>query len=368
MHTRPDLRRPRALAVLSAAIATLALALAGCGGSSDANTGTGGGASGSASAGTSSSSASGGATTQLALVGYSTPKKAYDALTTAFAQTGAGKGVSFTQSFGASGSQSRAVDSGQPADVVAFSTTPDMTRLVKDKIVASDWNANPEQGFSSNSVVVFVVRKGNPKHITGWDDLIKPGVDVITPNPSTSGSARWNILAGYGAQLKEGKSPAQALAYVRTLLTKNVSVQDSAASAALQTFTSGKGDVLLDYESDALAAEKAGDAIQIVYPKQTILIQTPIAVTAKSSYAAQAKAFLAYQWSPAGQTIWGQQGYRPVLLSVAKQFSSKFPTPPQLFTIDYLGGWTKVKSEFFDPSTGSITKIEQAAGVPTASS
>jgi sulfate transport system substrate-binding protein len=212
------------------------------------------------------------------------------------------------------------------------------------------------------------VRKGNAKHISGWDDLTKPGVSVITPNPSTSGSARWNILAAYGAQLKEGKTPAEALAYVRTLLTKNVSVQDSSASAALQTFTSGKGDVLLDYESDALAAEKAGDNVQIVYPKQTILIQTPIAVTAKSTHQTQAKAFLAYQWSSAGQTIWGQQGYRPVDPAVAKQFASKFPTPPQLFTIDYLGGWTKVKKTFFDPASGSITKIEQAAGVPTASS
>ena len=155
---------------------------------------------------------------------------------------------------------------------------------------------------------------------------------------------------------------------MNTLLTKNVSVQDSSASAALQTFTSGKGDVLLDYESDALAAEKAGDAVQIVYPKQTLLIQTPIAVTAKSTHQAQAKAFLAYQWSPAGQTIWAQQGYRPVDPAVAKQFASKFPTPPQLFTIGYLGGWTKVKQAFFAPSTGSITKIEQAAGVPTASS
>ena len=175
-------------------------------------------------------------------------------------------------------------------------------------------------------------------------------------------------LGAVGGQLKEGKTPAQALAYVKTLLTKNVSVQDSSASAALQTFTSGKGDVLLDYESDAIAAEKAGDAIQYVIPKQTILIQTPIAVTSKSSHQTQAKAFLNYQWSPAGQTIWAEQGYRPVLKSVAAKFASKFPTPPQLFTIDYLGGWTSVKKEFFDPTSGSITKIEQAAGVPTASS
>ena len=228
-------------------------ALAGCGGSSDTSGGSSGG-----------SSSGGKIDTQLALVGYSTPKKAYAALTSAFQQTSAGKGVGFSQSFGASGSQSRAVDSGQPADIVAFSTTPDMTRLVKDGIVASDWDANPAKGMSSDSVVVFVVRKGNPKHITGWDDLIKSGVDVITPNPSTSGSARWNILAGYGAQLKEGKTPAQALDYVKTLLTKNVSVQDSSASAALKTFTSGKGDVLLDYESDAIAAKKAGDSIQYI--------------------------------------------------------------------------------------------------------
>jgi sulfate transport system substrate-binding protein len=349
----------RSVAVLGTAAAA-ALALTACGGSSDAATNTGGG-------GATTSGGGGGSSANLALVGYSTPKKAYDALTTAFSATSQGKGVSFSQSFGASGSQSRAVDSGQSADIVAFSTTPDMTRLVKDNIVSSDWDANPQKGMSSDSVVVFVVRKGNPKHITGWNDLIKPGTDVITPNPSTSGSARWNILAGYGAQLKQGKSHDQALAYVNTLLTKNVSVQDSSASSALQTFTSGKGDVLLDYESDAIAAQKAGDQIQYIVPKQTILIETPIAVTAKSSHQTQAKAFLTWQWSKAGQTIWAQQGYRPVLHSVEKLFANKFPTPAQLFTISYLGGWTEVKKEFFDPATGSITKIEQAAGVPTAS-
>jgi sulfate/thiosulfate transport system substrate-binding protein len=355
MRRGSKLGRGRAVALITALGG--ATALAGCGGSSDTSTSS-----------SNAASSGGGSGPQLALVAYSTPKKAYDALTSAFAQTAAGKGVSFGESFGASGSQSRAVDSGQPADVVAFSTTPDVTRLVKSGIVAKSWDANAEKGISSDSVVVLVVRKGNPKQITGWDDLIKPGIDVITPNPSTSGSARWNILAAYGAELKEGKTPAQALAYVRTLLTKNVSVQDSAASAALQTFTGGKGDVLLDYESDAIAAEKAGDKIQYIIPKQTILIQTPIAVTAKSSHATRANAFVNWQWSTAGQTIWAQQGYRPVLASVAKQYASKFPTPPQLFTIKYLGGWTKAKSEFFDPSTGSITKIEQAAGVPTASS
>lgn len=343
----------RAGAVALVAVVAGGGAIAGCGGSSDTSGGSGG-----------SGSGSGGGPT-LNLVAYSTPKAAYGALTTAFGKTSEGEGVGFNQSFDSSGSQSRAVASGQPADIVAFSTEPDMARVVDAGYVAKNWADNAEKGISSDSVVVMVVRPGNPKHITRWDDLVKPGVDVITPNPSTSGSARWNILAGYGAQLKEGKSPAQALDYLNTLLTKNVSVQDSSASAALQTFTSGKGDVLLDYESDAMAAEKAGDKIQIVYPKQTILIQTPIAATTKANGSAQK--FVNWQWTPAGQTIWGEQGYRPVLPAVAKKFASKFPTPPQLFTINYLGGWDKVSSEFFDPTSGSVTKIEQAAGVPTSS-
>ena len=352
-------RNSRPVRLLAAAAIPLAILLAGCGGSSDSTA---------SSASNASASSTGGATTQLALVAYSTPKKAYDALTAAFAQSSAGNGVGFSESFGASGAQSRAVASGQPADVVAFSTTPDVTRLVKAGLVSSDWDANPEKGIVSDSVVVLVVRKGNPKHITGWDDLVKPGVDVITPNPSTSGSARWNILAAYGAELKEGKSPSEALAYVRTLLTKNVSVQPSSASSALQTFTSGKGDVLIDYESDAIAAEKAGDAVQYLIPPQTILIQTPIAVTSGSSHKTQAQAFVNWLWTPAAQTIWAQQGYRPVLASVAKQFTSQFPTPPDLFTIKSLGGWTKIDKTFFGSSNGLITKIEQAAGVPTTSS
>jgi sulfate transport system substrate-binding protein len=151
-------------------------------------------------------------------------------------------------------------------------------------------------------------------------------------------------------------------------LTKNVSVQDSSGSAARQTFVGGKGDVLISYESEAISAVKAGDAVQYIVPPQTILIQTPIAVTAKSAHPTQARAFVNWLWSPAAQTIWAQQGYRPVLASVAKRYARQFPTPAQLFTIDDLGGWTKVKQEFFASASGSITRIEQAAGVPTASS
>jgi sulfate/thiosulfate transport system substrate-binding protein len=343
---------------LAAGLLVSVAALAGCGGSADTT---------SNAAATSTQSSSSASDAQLALVAYSTPKTAYDALTSAFAQTAAGSGVSFGESFGASGAQSRAVASGQPADVVAFSTTPDITRLVKAGMVSKSWDANAYKGIVTDSVVVLVVRKGNPKHITGWDDLVKPGVDVITPNPSTSGSARWNILAAYGAQLKEGKTPAQALAYVNTLLTKHVSVQDPSGSAAMQTFTGGKADVLISYESEAIAAEKKKLPIQYVIPKQTILIETPIAVTSNSGHSTQARAFVNWLWTAAAQTIWAKEGYRPVVKSVLAQYSSQFPTPPELFTISSLGGWTKVSKTFFAPSGGSITKIEQAAGVPTAS-
>ena len=290
------------------------------------------------------------------------------ALTSAFEQTSAGKGVGFSQSFGASGSQSRAVDSGQPADIVAFSTTPDMTRLVKDGIVSSNWDANPAKGMSSDSVVVFVVRKGNPKHITSWDDLIKPGVDVITPNPSTSGSARWNILAGYGAQLKEGKSPAQALDYVKTLLTKNVSVQDSSASAALQHvhLRQGRRPARLRVRRDRRPESRRLDPVH--RPQADAADRDADRRDDQEQARFAAQAFLNWQWSAAGQKIWAQQGYRPVMPSVAEQFASKFPTPPQLFTINYLGGWTKVKGTFFDPSLWLDHQDRAEAGVPTASS
>jgi sulfate transport system substrate-binding protein len=298
-------------------------------------------------------------------VAYSTPKPAYAALIKAFNATSAGSAVTFSQSFGASGSQATAVVNGLPADVVNFSLAPDMNKLVKAGLVSAKWSATPTKGMVTNSIVSFVVRKGNPKHITNWASLIKSGVKIITPNPFSSGSAKWNIMAAYGAQLNLGKSKAQATAYLTKML-KNTVAQPSSASNALQTFLSGEGDVLLDYEDDALYAQSKGEPISIITPPQTILIQNPIAVTTKAADPAAAKAFVAYLLSPAGQKVWGKQGYRPVLPSVAAQF--KFPKPKTLFTINSLGGWTKVNTIFFTPSTGVVAKIEQGLGVSTSSS
>jgi sulfate transport system substrate-binding protein len=301
----------------------------------------------------------------VSLVAYSTPKPAYAALVTAFGATKAGKGVTFSQSFGPSGTQATSVASGLPADVVNFSLSLDMTKVVKAGLVSSSWNTGPTKGIVTNSIVSFIVRPGNPKHITTWADLVKKGVGVITPNVFSSGSAKWNVMAAYGAELSLGKTAAQAQTYLSQLL-HNAVAQPSSASAALQTFLSGQGDVLLDYESDALYAKSQGEPISIVTPPQTILIQNPIAVTTKAADPTAAKAFVAFLLSPAGQKIWGQQGYRPVLPKVAAQFH--FPKPKVLFSIQKLGGWTKVNTTFFDPSSGKVAHIEQGLGVSTASS
>ena len=226
--------------------------------------------------------------------------------------------------------------------------------------MSSSWNQNATHGFVTESVAVIIVRKGNPKHITSWSDLTKPGVGVLTPNPFTSGSARWNIMAAYGAQIKEGKSPAEAEAYLKAMF-KNVVSQDSSARNALQTFLAGRGDALIDYESEAIADQKKGAAIEYVIPPHTILIQNPVAVVGSDAAASK---FVSYLISPAGQKIWAEKGYRPVIPGVAAP--GQFPTPTGLFTIDDLGGWTVVDKQFFEPETGIVTKIEQSLGVSTS--
>jgi sulfate transport system substrate-binding protein len=305
-------------------------------------------------------SSSSGSGDSISLVAYSTPQSAFAALIPAFQATSEGKGTAFSQSYGPSGEQSRSVANGLHADVVNFSLEPDVTRLVKSGQVSASWNQNATHGFVTNSVAVIIVRKGNPKHITGWSDLVKPGVGVVTPNPFTSGSARWNIMAAYGAQIKEGKTPAQAQEYLQALF-HNVVSQDSSARNALQTFLSGRGDALIDYENEAISDQQKGSPIEYVIPKDTILIQNPIAVVGSSS---GAQKFVNYLLSPAGQAIWVKKGYRPVISGVPG--ASSFPTPPGLFTIETLGGWTKVGKDFFEPETGIVTKIEQSLGVSTA--
>src|SRR5579862_4409375 len=301
--------------------------------------------------------------TTLNVVGYSIPTAVFPKLFAAYNETPQGQGVKFTTSFAASEVQSKAVAAGLPADVVNFSVSTDVDRLVQTGQVSKTWDANPYHGIVSKSVVVFVLRSGNPKHIRTWDDLVKPGVQVVFPNPFSSGGARWDIMAAYGAMLREHKTAKQAQAYLKQLFQHNVS-QDTSGRNALNTFLSGKGDVLLDYESDAKLAQSQGKPVFYLIPKATLQIETPLAATNGSNHAA-AQQFVNWLYTPAAQTIWAQNGFRPVDPTVAKRFKAQFPPRPQLFKIGYVGGWPKVDKQFFDPTTGIVAKIEQSLGVST---
>lgn len=323
-----------------------AVALAACGGASDSKDSTGSAGSGGGS----------GKKDSISLVAYSTPQVVYDEIVPDFQKTSAGQGVDVRSSFGASGDQSRAVEAGLKADTVSFSVEPDVTRLVKAGLVAGDWKTQtPYDGLVTTSLVAFIVRPGNPKHIKTWDDLVKPGVEVLTPNPFTSGAAKWNLLGAYA----HGGLP-----YLTTLLQDHVKVQDKSGREALQTFVGGKGDVLLSYEYEATTAQKKGEKVDYVLPPDTVKIDIDIAnlKTAKPA----AKSFLDYVLSEPAQQHFADWGYRPVNPTVLKANASKFPTPETVKTIDQLGGWKTVNDKLFDPDKGSVAKIETDLGVPTS--
>jgi len=346
MRNARNTRRRGVRTGLPVALLTLLVAVlvAGCGGSSNA------------------ADTSGGA--KLDVVGYSTPESVYaEALEPAFAKTSQGNGVSFSNSFGASGDQSRAVVAGQPASVVHFSQAGDMERLVEEgELVAKDWTKQPYGGIATDSVVVILVRKGNPEGIHSFKDVEDKEVGVVTPNPFSSGSARWNIMAVYGAALEEGDSPAQALEAVKNVLEKTVA-QPGSGRDAFAAFSQGQGDVLLTYENEAIKAEKEGEEVEYVIPPATIQIETPIAVTKEAPEPA-AEDFLKFLWSDQGQELWAENGYRPVNPKLVDP--KQFPTPKQLFKISKFGGWGKVNDEFFDEESGSVAKIEGELGVSTS--
>ena len=297
--------------------------------------------------------------TNLSLVAYSTPAGAFSKIIPAFQATPAGKDVSFKQSYGASGTQAAAVHNGLSADVVNLSLAPDVSVLSQAGLIGTNWNKDKFGGMVTDSIVVFVVRKGNPKNIKTWNDLIKPGIQVINPNPFTSGGARWNVMAAWGAQIKQHRTPTQANAFLKSLY-KNIVVQDSSARASMNTFVSGKGDVLLAYENEAIQAQQSGADIQFVRPSATILIENPIAVLKGTKNPTEAKAFVDFTRSDAAQNIWATYGYRPIVKSVFDKWAKTFPVPKQLFTIRDVvkGGWPVVQPKFFDPNNGIVKQIQ----------
>jgi sulfate/thiosulfate-binding protein len=313
-----------------------------------------------------SSGGGGGDKQSVSIVGFSILKTANKQLIADFQKTDAGKNVEFKESYGASGDQARAVIAGLKADEVHLSLEPDMTKLTDEKLVADDWKSGATKGIATQSVVAIVVRKGNPKGIKGWDDLVKSGVKIVTPNPGSSGSAKWNILAAYGHVVANGGSEADASAYLKKFLA-NVAAFPGSGKDATTAFEGGTGDVLLSYENEAIQARAAGADFDYIIPDQTLLIQNPAAVTEDASKAA--KAFLDFQLSKDGQTDYAELGFRPlddtikVDVKGANDPSDAFPTPTTLLTIDKdFGGWSEANTKYFDEKDGIVTKLIAASG------
>ena len=336
-------RRSRSL--LTALVTLGAVALTACSGGGASDT-----------VGADSAGADGSAGT-INLYAYAVPKPGFDKLIPAFNATDEGNGVAFQPSYGASGDQSRKVKDGAEADFVNFSVEPDITRLVDAGLVDKSWNQDAYNGIPFGSVVTIVVREGNPKNIRDWDDLLRPDVEVVTPNPFSSGSAKWNLLAPYAAKSNGGQDPAAGLDYIRSLVNDHVKIQPKSGREASEAFLQGTGDVLLSYENEALFIEGNGDPVEHVTPPTTFKIENPVAVLSNSKNLEKANAFKDFLYTTEGQKLWAEAGFRPVDPAVATEFADKFPAPAKLWTIADLGGWAKVDSEVFAKDTGSIAVI-----------
>ncbi len=299
------------------------------------------------------------AATKIILGAYTTPREAYGEIIPLFqakwkAETG--QAVTFEESYLGSGAQSRAVVEGFEADVVALSLEADVKRIEKAGLITHDWHSVPHDGMVSTSLVVLGVRAGNPAGISDWVDLAKPDLEVLTPNPETSGGAMWNILALYGAALRghvagvPADDKAAAQSFLQTVLG-NVSVMDKGARESITNYETGVGDVIITYENEILVGQKAGQEYEIITPASTIRIDNPVAVvdTYVDQHGTRAvtEAFVAFLFTPAAQTIFAKYGLRAVDPEVATATAAQYPPVTDLFTVDYFGGWDAIGTEIF---------------------
>ena len=313
----------------------------------------------------------GDAQTTLTLVAYAVPEPGWSEIIPAFAATPEGKEVAVRTSYGASADQSRAVLDGKPADIVNFSIEPDITRLVKAGKITPEWNTDVTRGIPFGSVVTLVVREGNPKNIRNWDDLLRPGIEVVTPSPLSSGSARWNLLAPYAAKSDGGADEQAGLDYLTRLIGDHVKTRPGSGREAADVFLRGTGDVLISYENEAIhiermAAEKnAGSTgevtVEHITPAQTFKIENPVAVITTGAHLDTATALRNFLYTTEGQRIWARAGFRPVDPGVAAEFARDFPAPQKLWTITDLGGWSTVDAALFDKDNGVITAVYRKA-------
>ena len=315
-----------------------------------------------------SSSGGSGSDETISIVGFAVPEAANKAIAAEWGETPEGKGVKFVTSYGASGDQSRAVVDGLEADYVHFSVSSDVTRLVDNDLVADTWDDGSNKGIVSTSIVVFGVPKGNPDNIQDWDDLIKPGVEIVTPNPASSGAARWNALAAYGQVIESGGTEAEAEEYL-TKFFDNVVALPGSGRDATTAFINGTGNVLMAYENEAILAAQNGQDFDYVIPETTLLIENPGAVLIDAT--PKATEWLDFVLSSGGQTEFALKGFRPLagvevdVDEVEGANDPKNPYPPvkNLLTVkDDFESWDALSKKFFDEENGSITIIIAESG------
>ncbi len=303
----------------------------------------------------------------LSIVGFAVPEAANKAIAAEWQKTPAGKNVSFKTSYGASGDQSRAVVSGLEADYVHFSVSSDVTRLVDAGLVADTWDDGPNQGIVSSSIVVFAVREGNPENIRTWDDLVRPGVEIVTPNPSSSGAARWNALAAWGQVIESGGTEAEAEAYLQAWFDNVVALPNSGRDATT-AFLGGTGDVLMAYENEAILARQNGEEFDYIIPETTMLIENPGAVLIDAT--PKATEWLDFVLSPEGQQQFARKGFRPIIDGVdfgevegANDPTNPFPEVTNLLTVaDDFENWAALSDTFFDEESGIVTLAIEKSG------
>lgn len=298
----------------------------------------------------------------LILGAYTTPREAYGkAIIPAFQaywKQHSGQSVRFQESYLGSGAQARAIVAGFEADVATLSLEGDVNKIKEAGLITRDWKTSPTKGMVSQSVVVLAIRRGNPKGIHDWADLARPGIEILTPNPKTSGGAMWNIAGLYGAALRghvQGVpkgDPKLAGQFLQAVL-KNVTVMDKGARESITNFERGIGDVAITYENEVLIARQAGQSYEYVIPTSTILIENPVAVIDKWADKHKsrpiAEGFVKFLGTPEAQRIFAKYGLRSVDPAVAKETAQVFPAVKDLWTIEYLGGWEKVSQEIFGP-------------------
>jgi sulfate/thiosulfate transport system substrate-binding protein len=346
----------------------LLAALAGCG------TPAAGSQTGAAPAGDAAANSPAAGATRITLGAYTTPREAYAEIIPLFRErwkTETGQDVTFEESYLGSGAQSRAIIDGFDADIAALSLEADITRIAEAGLITHDWKAIGKKGMVSTSVVAFAVRPGNPKNIRDWADLARPDIEVLTPNPKTSGGAMWNIMALYGAAWRgqvagvPANDEAAAAEFMKQVL-KNVTVMDKSARDSIVNFEKGIGDVAITYENEVLVAQQAGEEMELVLPSSSILIENPIALI--DSYVERhgnreaVEAFIEFLFTDEAQQIFARHGLRSVDESVAEATAEDYPPLEDLFTIEDFGGWEKVTPEFFGDSgiyTRAIAEVQQ---------